>query len=239
MKKLTARRKKEIQRIIALVSVITLIVVLLITGALTACHAIQAKKQPKKKAEVSLLVNVTKPNIEAALLTPNVNSRPQTALKQVKGVVIHYTANPGTDAMANRNYFEGRKNLPEETKNKVSSHFIIGLDGKIVQCIPLDEIAYASNERNQDTISIECCHADKSGKFSDRTYTALVQLTAWLCGHYGLGEGDVIRHYDVSGKKCPKYYVKHKDAWAQLKKDIFQEVDTYRSLKQTKQEKKD
>ena len=76
-------------------------------------------------------------------------------------------ANPGTDAMANRNYFESRKTLSDDTANKVSSHFIIGLDGTIIQCIPLNEISiHASNNRNSDTISIECCHPDSSGKFS-------------------------------------------------------------------------
>lgn len=230
MKKWTEKRKREMKRLIALVSAVTLIFILLLTGVLSVFHSIQAKKQEKKKAEKSLLVNVTQPDIEVALLTPNINSRPQIALEQVRGIVIHYTANPGTDAMANRNYFEGRKNLEDEAKNKVSSHFIIGLDGKIVQCIPLDEIAYASNDRNKDTISIECCHPNKSGKFSDKTYVALVQLAAWLCGHYGLDEDAVIRHYDVTGKKCPKYYVKHEDAWKELKKDIFQEIERYRTL---------
>ncbi|MCH5268088.1 MAG: N-acetylmuramoyl-L-alanine amidase [Lachnospiraceae bacterium] len=231
MKKWTDKQKKKVKRLIALVSAVTLIIILLLAGVLSVFHSIQDKKQKEKQAEQSLLVNVTQPDIEVALLTPNVNSRPRLALEEVKGIVIHYTANPGSDAMANRNYFEGRKNLPDEKKNKVSSHFIIGLDGKIVQCIPLDEMAYASNDRNKDTISIECCHPDKSGKFSTQTYTALVQLSAWLCGHYGLDESAVIRHYDVTGKKCPKYYVKHEDAWKDLKKEIFKEIERYRTLK--------
>ena len=31
---------------------------------------------------------------------------------------------------------------------------------------------------------------------------------------------DVIRHYDVTGKLCPLYYVEHEDAWAQFKADV-------------------
>ena len=170
--------------------------------------------------------------IRPALLTPNKNSRPQTKLKKVNGIVVHYTANPGTDAMANRNYFESRKDKPDQTKYKVSSHFIIGLDGTIVQCIPLDEISYASNDRNKDTVSIECCHPNKSGKFSAATQTALIQLCAWLCGNYGMDTSDIIRHYDVTGKMCPKYYVKHKDAWTTLKKNISIELSRY-SKKET------
>lgn len=46
----------------------------------------------------------------------------------------------------------------------VSSNFIIGMDGEIIQCVPIDEMAYASNTRNSDTVSIECCHPGKDGQ---------------------------------------------------------------------------
>ena len=89
-------------------------------------------------------------------------------------------------------------------QTKASSHFVIGLDGEIVQCIPCNEIAYASNNRNSDTIAIECCIPDDTGKFNDSTYQSLIELTTWLIGRYDLGIEDVIRHYDVTGKNCPK-----------------------------------
>ena len=150
-------------------------------------------------------------------LTPNNYSRPPKPLKKVKGVVVHYTANPGSSAENNRNYFEGLKDSQE---TYASSHFIIGLDGEIIQCIPLDEISYASNDRNKDTISIECCHKKKSGEFTEATYRSLVRLLAWLCGEYNLKKNDIIRHYDITGKMCPKYYVDHEDKWIELKEDV-------------------
>ena len=64
------------------------------------------------------------------------------------------------------------------------------------------------------------CHPDESGKFSPATYASLVRLTAWLCDLGGLDEADVIRHYDVTGKECPRYYVRHPDAWEQLREDV-------------------
>ncbi|MEG1459613.1 MAG: peptidoglycan recognition family protein [Acetivibrio sp.] len=158
------------------------------------------------------------PGIKVALLTPNEYSRPQTPLKKIKGIVVHYTANPGTTGWENRNYFE---NLKDSHTTKVSSHFIIGLDGTIIQNIPLNEIAYASNERNADTISIECCHPKKNGKFTKKTYESLIKLTAWLAGEYNLKKKDIIRHYDVTGKNCPKYYVEHEEKWNQFKEDVF------------------
>ena len=94
------------------------------------------------------------------------------------------------------------------------------MDGKIVQCIPTWEVAYASNSRNADTVSIECCHPDESGMFNEKTYRSMVQLTAWLCEKFGLDENDVIRHYDVTGKNCPKYFVENEDAWEQFKLDV-------------------
>ena len=150
-------------------------------------------------------------------LTVNEYSRPGIPLEQINGIVIHYTANPGSTAQNNRDYFNGLKDSHE---TKVSSHFVVGIQGEIIQCIPSSEIAYASNSRNADTLSIECCHTDETGKFTEATYTSLVRLTGWLCYRFNLTSEDVIRHYDVTGKICPKYYVDHPEAWEQFKADV-------------------
>ncbi len=160
---------------------------------------------------------IPRPELDVSLLTVNEYSRPAIALEQVKGIVIHYTANPGTGAMANRNYFE---NLKDTHSTKASSHFIVGLEGEIVQCIPSSEIAYASNARNIDTLSIECCIEDETGKFNQATYDAVIHLTAWLVEHFGLETSDVIRHYDVTGKACPKYFVEFPSAWDGFLADV-------------------
>lgn len=163
------------------------------------------------------------PPINVELLTPNEWSRPQIALQQIDGIVVHYTANPGSTAQQNHDYFEG---LKDSQSTKASSHFIIGLDGEVIQCIPSSEWAYASNNRNSDTLSIECCHPDESGQFTNATYQSLVQLTGWLCHRFGLSSEDVIRHYDVTGKDCPKYFVEHEDAWVQFRQDVQEYADS-------------
>lgn len=157
------------------------------------------------------------PKLNVKLLTVNPYSRPGRAGGKINGIVIHYTANPGTTAMQNRNYFEG---LKDSRETKASSHFVVGIEGEVVQCIPTKEIAFASNNRNNDTISIEACHPEADGKFTESTYASLTKLTAWLCNKFGLTEKDVIRHYDVTGKKCPLYFVEHEDAWEQFKADV-------------------
>lgn len=166
----------------------------------------------------------TPPAYTQQFLTINEYSRPGTPLEQINGIVIHYTGNPGTTAQQNRSFFES---LAETQERKASSHFIVGLSGEIIMCVPLEEIAYASNERNMDTISIECCIDNEEGHFSEKTYKSLVELTAWLVGKYDLGIDDVIRHYDISGKECPKYFVEHESAWEDFKIDVAKHIETF------------
>ena len=64
------------------------------------------------------------------------------------------------------------------------------------------------------------CHPDGTGKFNDATYTSVVKLTAWLLKETGLSGDNVIRHYDVTGKLCPIYYVNNPDKWEAFKKDV-------------------
>ena len=162
--------------------------------------------------------------VEDACLTVNEWSRPGTELEEINGVVIHYVGNPGTTARANRNYFESLSSGAEGTY--ASSHFIVGLEGEVLQCVPLTEIAYASNTRNSDTVSIEVCHPDETGQFSPVTYRRVVELTAWLCREFKLDpETKVIRHYDVTGKVCPRYYVETPAAWEQFLVDVTTEME--------------
>lgn len=162
------------------------------------------------------------PDYAVNLLTVNEFSRPGTATDKINGIVIHYTANPGTTADQNRNYFEG---LKDSGLTNASSHFIVGLDGEIVQCIPTAEIAYASNDRNIDTVSIEVCHPDETGRFNKKSYDSLVHLAAWLCGKFDLSPKDIIRHYDVTGKACPLYFVENEDEWKQFIKAVEQYIE--------------
>ena len=150
-------------------------------------------------------------------LTPNEYSRPGEPLPEVKDVFVHYTANPGTSAAQNRSYFEQQKDVHMAS---VSAHFIIGYEGEIIQCVPLDEIAYAVASRNYDSVSIECCYTAQDGSFTKETYDSLISLLAWLTDVYDLDTSHILRHYDCGGKKCPIYYTENEDKWEQLKQDV-------------------
>lgn len=152
--------------------------------------------------------------INEMFLTVNPYSRCGKKLAKVTKIAVHYVGNAGSSARANRNYFE---NLKDTHERYVSAHFIIGLEGEIIQCIPLDEWSYCTNQANGYSISIECCHPDATGKFNKATEDSLVELCAYLCGKFGLTADDIIRHYDVTGKLCPLWYVKHPEEYAAFK----------------------
>ncbi len=220
------RRRKKAQRRQILVHVLLTVGVLalgIFLGMRIAALRERAGEEAGGQEEDQIVLKlVPQPDFEVQLLTPNPFSRPQESLKQIRGIVIHYTANPGTSAQQNRDYFEG---LKDAQTTSVSSHFIVGIEGEIIQCIPSSEIAYASNERNEDTLSIECCHPDETGKFSKETYDSLVHLTSWLCGKFRVAPKAVIRHYDVTGKSCPLYFVQHEDEWKKFLNDVTEYME--------------
>ena len=158
--------------------------------------------------------------IDVQLIHLHNTARTGTELDGVKNIVIHYVGNPNTSAQNNRDYFD-------KDSTEVSSHFVVGLEGEIIQCVPLWEKSAASNWRNSDTISIEVCHPDDTGKFNDGTYNSVIKLASWLLNELGLDESAVIRHYDITEKLCPLYYVEHEDAWNQMKKDIGTKLNEY------------
>ena len=157
-------------------------------------------------------------------LTPNKYSRPQIPLKEVKKIAVHYVGNPNTSALANRNYFENCK----EGGRYVSSHYIVGLKGEVIQCIPTDEWSYCTNQANGYSISIECCHPKSDGVFNDSTYVSLCELCAMLLKKFNLTTNDLIRHYDITQKTCPLHWTPTKyqseavatARWNRFKQDV-------------------
>ena len=166
---------------------------------------------------VKKLYDVEAPQYVDSQILPIGLSRKGIELDTVKDIVIHYIGNPATTAQQNHDYFEN----PTTT---VNSHFIVGLEGEIIQCVPLYERSSASNNRNKDTISIEVCHLDETGEFSDVTRESLIKLVAWLCETCNLDENNIIRHYDITGKFCPLYYVQNESEWELLLNDFKAEI---------------
>lgn len=169
--------------------------------------------------------------IKEHLLTLNRWSRPGKKLKGVKGVVIHWVANPMTSAQGNRNWFEKRKG----GKNGFgSTQYIIDLDGTVIRMIPDDEIAYGAGARkyvfgiqdklgkypNDWTLHIECTHIDWAGTMKPTTYSALVKLCRKLLKTHKLTTDDLYLHYEITGKECHRWFVRNPKEWAHFKKVV-------------------
>lgn len=167
-------------------------------------------------------------NIEQKFLTPNKYSRPRTKLNKLKGVVIHWYANPNTSALANRNFFENRK---LGKTNFGSAHYLIGQKGEIIQALPEAELAYhvgakkykqralqkLSSHPNNCTIGIELAHIDWNGKMNSETYNAAIELVSDILKRHGLDEGDLWLHFEITGKDCHKWFVDNPNEWSKFK----------------------
>ena len=156
-------------------------------------------------------------------LTPNPYSRPQTPLRKVTKVAVHYVGGAGAKGINVRNYFESLKN----GARYASSHYVVGLEGEIIQCIPENEISYCTNQANGYSISIENCHPKADGIFTAATRESLKQLCADICTRYGLDPiRDIIRHYDVTGKHCPLCWVNDPKDFSAFKNEVKKYMET-------------
>lgn len=159
---------------------------------------------------------------------PALRNRDFYSIRKLKGVVAHWTANTsrGANALANRNYFN-------TTNRKASAHYIID-DHSIVQCIPDSEVAYhvgakkyrpvgemiragSSLSPNYFLIGFEMC-VNVDGNWN-LTYKNSVELAQFLLNKYQLTINELYRHYDITGKLCPRMMIEEKD-WQKFKKDV-------------------
>lgn len=161
-----------------------------------------------------------KTTVTQDLLTVNEYSRPGDKLETVSGIVIHFAGNPGASAEENRNYFES---LRLKKTSKAGTHFIVGIDGSLVQCIPTEEVCNAVLG-NKDTISILYCHETETGELTEEAYEALVKLTAYLCEEYDLGKEQIIRHYDLDGSECPGYFAVNQLEWEKFRAAVVDKI---------------
>ena len=65
---------------------------------------------------------------------------------------------------------------------------------------------YAASGHNDGTLHIEVCYKQNSGEFEQASKTALRELVQYLMKKYSIPANKVLRHYDLTGKRCPAYY---------------------------------
>ena len=132
--------------------------------------------------------------------------------EKIKYIVIHYTGAEGT-AADNIKYFNGGN-------RGASAHYFVDRSGEIREyCDPAKWYAwhcggatesshhpYYGICTNQNSIGIEICthNNGKNWEFTDKAVKAAEGLTSQLMSQYGIKADNVIRHYDVTGKSCPR-----------------------------------
>lgn len=150
----------------------------------------------------------------------------QKARRTIKYLAIHFTAGSSSakgKALATRKVFLDRQ---------ASADFIVD-DAEIVQINPdlRNYYCWAVGDKkskeyggatlpdacNSNTISIEICSNIKKGYnvlvdnhegwyYSDAALENAIRLSKYLMKEYNIPLGRVVRHYDISGKKCPGIY---------------------------------
>jgi N-acetyl-anhydromuramyl-L-alanine amidase AmpD len=141
--------------------------------------------------------------------------------KQNKYIVIHYVGATG-GAEANCKYFES-------VYRGASAHYFVGHAGEVWQCVEDKDISwhcgaakYKHKEcRNTNSIGIEmCCRKGDGWYFEAATVASTIDLVKELMAKYNIPVGNVIRHYDVTGKTCPEPYVRNVDDWNLFKSQL-------------------
>ena len=135
----------------------------------------------------------------------------------VRYIVMHYTANNGDTAKNNCDYYHRVGGL------QASAHYFCDEHGAMQSVREGDTAwhcgarAYWHPEcRNANSIGIEMCsrkRADGSYYIKPETVANAAALAREIMQRYGIDTDHVLRHYDVTGKRCPMPWVDDPAQW--------------------------
>jgi len=134
--------------------------------------------------------------------------------KTIDRIVMHYTAGDGDTAANNGDYFAG-------ANRGASAHYFVD-ENAIVQSVKEGDTAHHAGNwaMNCRSIGIEMCsRKDRNGNYylADATVKRAAELVRELMAKYDIPATGVIRHYDVTGKKCPAPMVDNAILWNNFK----------------------
>ncbi|NCC17165.1 MAG: N-acetylmuramoyl-L-alanine amidase [Clostridia bacterium] len=170
-----------------------------------------------------------------SLLANQNNYGGKRSASAIQYIVIHYTANDGDRAASNGKYF--RDNIVN-----ASAHYFVD-DTEIIQSVPDHCVAWSVGGdkypscattgggqwhgkcNNNNSISIELCDTKKNGvsDFTEATLKNGAELCKMLMKKYKVPIENVILHFDVVGKICPKPFVENKAAWKKWKERLVED----------------
>jgi len=129
------------------------------------------------------------------------NRRPGTYMSP-EYLTIHSTANPSSYASGERAW------LTNTSNTRTASWHLVVDQNEVIEAIPLDEIAWhagdgGSGTGNTKSIGLEIC---ESGNRST-TLNQAIYLSAKILRDFGWDTSRLRRHYDWSGKICPRILI--------------------------------
>ena len=148
--------------------------------------------------------------------------------RKILYIVMHYTGNNGDTALGNCNYFTRPKLL-------TSAHYFVD-ETSVWQSVKDKDIAYHCGAttykhkecRNANSIGIEMCSrksADGSYYIKPEVVARAADLVKLLMAQYGIDTAHIVRHYDVTGKECPRPWVRDKSLWETFKEGLEKEPE--------------
>jgi len=130
--------------------------------------------------------------------TPN-NRRPGIAMAP-STLTIHNTGNPTSTAANERAW------LTNPSNSRTASYHIVVDEREAIEVLPLNEVGWHAGDGsgaksgNRTSIGIEIC---ESGNY-EKTLANAVTLVAKMLYERGWDTSKLRRHYDWSGKNCPR-----------------------------------
>lgn len=102
--------------------------------------------------------------------------------------------------------FESALDWFQHPESRVSSHYVVARDGRIVQCVKLEDQAwhagvsrYQRRPRvNRFSIGIEMEHIDGLDDWPNRQLKAVARLCRWLMEKYALALGSIVSHAEIA-----------------------------------------
>lgn len=141
----------------------------------------------------------------------------------VEYIVVHYTANSGDTAQNNLDYFA-------RTKTGTSAHYFVD-ENEVCQSVQDTDVAWHCGSknprhpycRNANSIGVEMC--DSLNAVPEATRARTADFVRQKMKEYGIDSSHVLRHYDVTGKRCPAPWVDNPAEWMEFKKMLEEDDD--------------
>ncbi len=133
-------------------------------------------------------------------------------------ITIHNTGNPSSTAANERAW------LTNPSNSRTASYHIVIDEREAIECLALNEVGWHSGDGsgaksgNRTSIGIEIC---ESGNYA-QTLSNAVELVASMLKEHGWGVDRLRRHFDWSGKICPRlmYDGGKWTGWTEFKKRV-------------------